>query len=150
LGTQRLDRKAQTAVAGICAVFRFHAHNQHFFCLVLRTQLLSKVKESHTVDLAYLYYLPFCSVFTSKDNFHAQVVPLFLAPDRSFVNGIELKEDLKQLNGLYSALPEDVLKTGLSNFAHRPPEDTTYLTTRLWHKYLPGWRANLNKGSKTG
>jgi len=119
-----------------------------FFCLVLRTQLLSKVKESHTVDLAYLYYLPFCSVFTSKDNFHAQVVPLFLAPDQSFVNGIDLKEDLKQLNGLYSALPEDILKTGLSNFAHRPPEDTTYLTTRLWDKYLPDWRANLHKGSK--
>lgn len=49
-----------------------------FFCLVLPTQLLSSVKKSHQIDLAYLYYLPFCSVFTSKDNFHAQIVPLFL------------------------------------------------------------------------
>jgi hypothetical protein len=40
-----------------------------FFCLVLPTQLLRNVKPSHQVDLAYLYYLPFCSVFTSKDNF---------------------------------------------------------------------------------
>ena len=119
-----------------------------FFCLVLQTQLLSKVKESHTVDLAYLYYLPFCSVFTSNDNFHAQIVPLFLAPDQSFVNGIELKEDLKRLNALYSALPEAVLKTGLSTFADVPPEDTTYLTTRLWDKFMPGWRAMLNKASK--
>jgi len=39
-----------------------------FFCLVLPTQLLRNVKASHHVDLAYLYYLPFCSVFTSKDN----------------------------------------------------------------------------------
>jgi hypothetical protein len=119
-----------------------------FFCLVLQTQLLSKVKESHTVDLAYLYYLPFCSVFTSNDNFHAQIVPLFLAPDQSFVNGIELKEDLMRLNALYSALPEAVLKTGLSNFADVPPEDTTYLTTRLWDKFMPGWRAMLNKAGK--
>ena len=49
-----------------------------FFCLVLPTRLLRNVKPSHQVDLAYLYYLPFCSVFTSKDNFHAQIVPLFL------------------------------------------------------------------------
>jgi hypothetical protein len=40
-----------------------------FFCLLLPTQLLKNVKASHQVDLAYLYYLPFCSVFTSRDNF---------------------------------------------------------------------------------
>jgi len=34
-----------------------------FFYLVLPTQLLHNVKASHQVDLAYLYYLPFCSVF---------------------------------------------------------------------------------------
>jgi hypothetical protein len=112
-----------------------------FFCLIQPTQLLSKVKESHAVDLAYLYYLPFCSVFTSKDNFHAQIVPLFLEPDQSFVNGSELKEDLRRLNALYSALPPAVLRTGLINFANTPPEDTTYLTTRLWDKHLPDWRA---------
>src|SRR5712664_1058410 len=72
----------------------------------LPTQLLRNVKERHTVDLAYLYYLPFCSVFTSKDNFHMQIGPLFLDPEQSFVNGIDLKEDLKRLNALYSALPE--------------------------------------------
>src|ERR1035441_4320024 len=49
-----------------------------FFCLVLPTQLLRNVKASHQVDLAYLYYLPFCSVFTSKDNFQISMVPLFL------------------------------------------------------------------------
>src|SRR5437763_1548187 len=69
-----------------------------FFSLVLPTQLLRNVKASHHVDLAYLYYLPFCSVFTSKDNFHAQIVPLFLGPNQTFVNGLELKEDLKKLD----------------------------------------------------
>ena len=112
-----------------------------FFCLVLPTQLLSKVKPSHKIDLAYLYYLPFCSVFTSKDNFHADIVPLFLSSEQTFVNGTELKEDLKRLVAHYEVLPGDVLKTGLNHFAAYPPDDTGLLITRLWDKYLPGWRA---------
>jgi hypothetical protein len=116
-----------------------------FFCLTLNTQLLSKVKESHAVDLAYLYYLPFCSIFTSKDNFHAEIVPLFLTPDQSFVNGTDLKADLKRLDALYSSLSESELKTGLANFARYPPEDVTYLTTKLWDKHLPGWRDSAKK-----
>lgn len=111
-----------------------------FFCLLLPTQLLRNVKPSHQVDLAYLYYLPFCSVFTSKDNFHAQIVPLFLNENQNFVNGAEFKEELKRLNEYYSALPEEVQKTGLINFAQYPPDDTSFLTTRLWDKYLPRWR----------
>jgi hypothetical protein len=111
-----------------------------FFCLLLPTQLLPNVKPSHKVDLAYLYYLPFCSVFTSKDNFHAQVVSLFLTPMQTFVNGTDFKEELKKLNEYYSALPGDVLKTGLINFAKAPPDDARFLTTRLWDKYLPRWR----------
>jgi hypothetical protein len=111
-----------------------------FFCLVLPTQLLRNVKASHQVDLAYLYYLPFCSVFTSKDNFHAQIVPLFLEPHQTFVNGVDFKEDLKKLDSYYSVMPEEVLKTGLINFAATPPDDTSFLITRLWDKYLPAWR----------
>src|SRR5580658_989956 len=111
-----------------------------FFCLVLPTQLLRNVKASHHVDLAYLYYLPFCSVFTSKDNFHAQIVPLFLGPMQTFVNGTDFKEDLKKLNAYYSALPEDVLKTGLINFAAFPPDDTEFFVTRMWDIYLTPWR----------
>lgn len=111
-----------------------------FFCLVLPTQLLRNVKPSHKIDLAYLYYLPFCSVFTSKDNFHAEIVPLFLTSEQTFVNGTELKNDLAKLVAHYESLPEEVLKTGLIHFAAYPPEDTALLATRLWDKYLPRWR----------
>src|ERR1039457_2858913 len=111
-----------------------------FFCLVLPTQLLRNVKASHHVDLAYLYYLPFCSVFTSKDNFHVQIVPLFLDSNQTFVNGTDFKAEMQKLNEHYSSLPEEVLKTGLGSFAQYPPDDPTFLTTQLWDKYLPGWR----------
>jgi hypothetical protein len=111
-----------------------------FFALILPTQLLRNVKPSHQIDLAYLYYLPFCSVFTSKDNFHAQIVALFLNEHQQFINGIDFKNDLKRLNEHYSMLPEDVLKTGLINFAAFPPTDDTYIITRMWDKFLPRWR----------
>jgi hypothetical protein len=83
-----------------------------FFCLVLPTQLLRNVKQSHQVDLAYLYYLPFCSVFTSNDNFHAQIVPLFLGPMQDFVNGSDFKEDMRRLVEYYSALRRTCLRRG--------------------------------------
>jgi hypothetical protein len=111
-----------------------------FFCLILPTQLLRNVKPSHHIDLAYLYYLPFCSVFTSKDNFHVQIVPLFLDATQTFVSGDELKADLKRLEEHYCALPEEETEKGLHEFARYPPVDTSFLTTRLWDTYLPRWR----------
>jgi hypothetical protein len=116
-----------------------------FFVLVIQTQLLRNVKQSHQIDLAYLYYLPFCSVFTSKDRFHVQIVPLFMNKRQTFVNGEEMKQDLARLVELYSSMPDEVLKTGLYTFALTPPEDTSYLVTRLWDKYLSLWRGLRNK-----
>ena len=112
-----------------------------FFCLVLPTQLLKNVKASHQIDLAYLYYLPFCSVFTSRDNFHVQVAPLFLSAPQQFVHGDDLNADLKKLNDHYLQLPPEVREKGLFTFADSPPNDGDYLTTRLWDTYLPKWRA---------
>jgi hypothetical protein len=99
--------------------------------------LLRNVKSSHQIDLAYLYYLPFCAIFTSRDNSHVQIVQLFLFPDQTFVHGDELKADLKKLNETYSALPEEVQRTGLGGFARHPPENTAYFVTRMWDKYAP-------------
>jgi len=113
-----------------------------FFALIVQTQLLRDLKPSHQIDLAYLYYLPFCSVFTSKDRFHAQVAPLFMTDHQTFVNGIDLKDDLQKLDQHYSSLPDEVRKQGLWTFALVPPEDTRFLITRLWDKYLPLWRSH--------
>lgn len=125
--------------------FTFMLSVNVFFALIIQTQLLRNVKQSHQIDLAYLYYLPFCSVFTSKDRFHAQIVPLFLNPRQTFVYGEEMKQDLARLVELYSSMPDEVLKTGLLTFAQTPPEDTSYLVTRLWDRYLPLWRGFKEK-----
>jgi len=125
--------------------FAFMLSINIFFVLIMQTQLLRNVKQSHQIDLAYLYYLPFCSVFTSKDRFHAQIVPLFLNPRQTFVNGDEMKQDLSRLVEVYSNMPDEILKTGLFTFAQSPPDDTSYLVTRLWDRYLPLWRGFKKK-----
>jgi len=64
---------------------------------------------------------------------------------QQFVHGDDLKADLKRLNELYLGLPLEVRDKGLCEFAPAPPDDSTYLTTRLWDAYLPKWRADSKK-----
>ena len=66
--------------------------------------------------------------------------PLFLNSRQTFIHGLAFKEEMKKLVAHYDALPEDVLRTGLSNFAGYPPEDASFLTTQMWDKYMPEWR----------
>jgi len=111
-----------------------------FFNLAIAADLISRGRPSNKIDLAYLYYLPFCHVFTSSDNLHERVVPLFMRDDQTFVRGQDLKADLRKLDDYYSALSEEEKRTGFHKFADCPPEDTAFLVTRLWDKHLPDWR----------
>ena len=56
-----------------------------FFYLALSAGLISGDRPSNKIDIAYLYYLPFCMVFVSNDNLHAKTVPLFTDENRIFV-----------------------------------------------------------------
>jgi hypothetical protein len=121
----QVDTRPQTIDPGASVLFCVHAGHQYI--------LLPGAADAVTPKR--------CSVFTSNYNFHAQIVPLFLGPEQTFVNGIALKEDLAKLVAHYESLPLDVLKTGLIHFAVHPPEDpSAFLTTRLWDKHLPRWR----------
>jgi hypothetical protein len=115
-----------------------------FFNLAVAADLISRNrpagKADNKVDIAYLYYLPFCMIFVSNDKLHKRVVPLFLRDDQSFIVGDDLKADLKRLDTHYGALPEDVKVSGFYKFAAEPPEDASFLTTRLWDTHLPLWR----------
>ena len=136
--------------AGRPAVREFAPYFHHVYCvdlfynLAVAADLISRIrpkgKADNKVDIAYLYYVPFCMVFTSSDNLHERVVPLFLRDDQSFVKGQDLKSDLHKLDEYYSALPEEVKSKGFHKFAGDPPEDTSFLVTRLWDRHLPKWR----------
>jgi hypothetical protein len=114
-----------------------------FFYLGIAADLIYRVRPSNNVDLAYLYYLPFCKVFTSNDSLHERMVPLFLRGNQSFVKGSELKADLGKLDQHYSCLPKEVTDRGLFHFAAYPPTDSSLQLQRpadrgFWNMGLEG------------
>jgi len=112
-----------------------------FFGLALHSGLISAERASNRLDIAYLYYLPFCMVFTSNDNLHERTVPLFLREDQRFVRGVDLKADLAKLDAHYSALPEEILRQGVMRFAPYPPTEGEFLTSAIWDQLMsPTWR----------
>jgi hypothetical protein len=112
-----------------------------FFHLALSADLISRDRPSNRADIAYLYYLPFCMVFTSGDNLHERTVPRFLIEKQSFVRGQDLKADLRRLDDHYIQLPEEVRRQGIMTFAHDPPEEGDVVVTQLWDRFLPAWRS---------
>jgi len=111
-----------------------------FFVFGLAAGVISANRASNMVDIAYLYYLPFCMVFVSGDKLHRRIVPHFIRKDQDFVWAPDLKADLAKLDSHFSSFPEEVKAKGLFKFAGWPPEQTEFLTTRLWDRHLPDWR----------
>jgi hypothetical protein len=113
-----------------------------FFNLAIGADLISRNRPSNKIDIAYLYYLPFCMIFASNDNLHERTAKCFLRDDQLFLNGNELKVDLAKLDEHYSQLPEGVKQRGIMSFAHRPPHDG-FLITQLWDRFMaPDWRGH--------
>ena len=111
-----------------------------FFNLAVGADLISRERPSNKIDVAYLYYLPFCMIFVSNDKLHARTAKCFLKDDQLFLDGAELKTDLHKLDEHYSQLPEEVKTRGIMSFASRPPHEG-FLITRLWDQFMRrDWR----------
>jgi hypothetical protein len=61
---------------------------------------------------------------------------------------MNLKEDLRNLDWHYAALPEAVKAQGVGGFAPGPPSDGDYLATKLWDRFLPRWRKPIPPASE--
>src|SRR5262249_30979189 len=116
-----------------------------FFFIAIAAYLISRDRPSNKIDLSYLYYIPFCMVFTSNDKLHNKISTLFLKEYQTFVSGKCLKEDLIKLDNYYSMFPEEIKARGVMNFAYYPPTDSSYLVTQLWDKHLPKWRESAKR-----
>ena len=106
-----------------------------FFQIAVAKGLISPDRASNRTDIVYLYYLPFAQLFISSDTLHRETAPLFLTEGQEFVWGPELKADLKALN-LYFCSVQTQAADGLFEAPHRPPDDDSFLTSRLWHSHL--------------
>ncbi|HEA68246.1 MAG TPA: hypothetical protein ENI07_15715 [Desulfobacterales bacterium] len=112
-----------------------------FFYIAAASNLISRVDASSKIDLAYLFYLPFCMIFVSSDKIHRRCSSLFMRNDQEFIWGPDLKADLKKIDQYYDNLPDSEKEKGLHSFATYPPKEGDFLVTRLWDRFLPKWRA---------
>lgn len=111
-----------------------------FFYLCLDKSFISKDRPSNKIDLSYLYYLPFCNVFTSKDRLHKRIAPLFMENGQSFVWGTNIKDALNLVDQEFMKLPEDIKKRGVFSFASYPPDNIETEVSKMWDKYCSAWR----------
>lgn len=117
-----------------------------FFCIGLGADLIGRERPTNKVDIAYLYYLPFCMGFTSRDKLHERTAPLFLDEKQVFIRGDELKMDLAKLDAHYSQFSDEEKLKGVMSFAHYPPTNGDFLVSSLWDKLMrPEWREWADK-----
>lgn len=107
-----------------------------FYYISVYRGFISGDRGSNKIDLAYLYYLPFCMLFTSSDNLHRRCAPLFLRPNQKFAWGPDLKAGLHAINEYYASLPEAEKEKGLFAMAPNPP-DIPGIISELWKALLP-------------
>lgn len=116
------------------------------FQIGLQCDLIS-TRPTNKVDLEYLNYLPFCHVFTSNDNLHANLAPLLLSKDQHFIKGVDLKADLQRINEKLSNMPEEQK----DKFRKAPPIDYESFTFLRYHEYFDypdGWQWKVKSDEK--
>ncbi len=95
----------------------------------------SKKQKTH-LDIQYLYYLPFCMVFTSGDNFLRDMFPYFKRNDQYFVWKDDLKKDLIAIKSHWNNLNEEEKKRFRIEFGDYPPDISGSVTGQLWKNLM--------------
>lgn len=111
-----------------------------FFQISLAANLISTERASNRVDVGYLFYLPFCMLFTSSDKLHRKCTTPFLRANQEFVWGQDLKAELGRLNRHFAQLPEQEREGGIMRFARAPVGESSTLIIQLWDRHLPNWK----------
>jgi len=93
------------------------------------------------IDLEYLYYLPFASVFASNDGFHKSIVPYLIQNNQKFITGKELKEDLKLVADSWKLLNDEEKLVWHKKNGNKPTSETP-LTFELYNKYFINQKSN--------
>ena len=96
-------------------------------------------RSTNKIDLEYLYYLPFCNVFSSRDNFHKSITPLFLNTNQIFIDGDDLKLDLKSIWDSYNKLGVKEKVKWEIKYKSEPPKSINNATYEIWKNLFPYW-----------
>jgi hypothetical protein len=134
---ERWKRRGRPPLRSFAPYAAYVLRVELFFRAALGANLVASTRPSHKVDMAYLFYLPFCTLFTSSDRLHRQCAPLFMRPNQEFVWGLDLKAELGALNAHFSAMPAEVKKQGIFKFANRLPAESQGLIRKLFERHTP-------------
>ncbi len=141
----RWDREKRPSLAVFAPYAAFCFKIDLFFYLALQKSFISKHRPSNKIDISYLYYLPFCDIFTSKDGLHRRIAPLFMEQGQSFIWAEDLKASLQAIDQEFSKLPEEVKIQGVYRIASYPPDNITTVVSDMWDKYCGLWRKHKSK-----
>ena len=108
-----------------------------YFTLFIGLQNGLFSKPTNRLDLEYCFYLPFCHVFVSGDEFLRRLAPSFLARGQSFVWAPDLKADLGRLIEEWNGLDDATRKQRFIEFGKYPPSLEGSITCELWQRYMP-------------
>ncbi len=79
------------------APYAFHCLRVHVIYCIGMAQGFFSTRPTNIVDLEYLWYTPFASIFCSGDKLHEQLCPVVLQSDQSFVRQNDLRTALCEL-----------------------------------------------------
>ena len=111
---------------------------------------LVRPRATNRIDSEYYYYLPFCNIFSSRDNFHKDFTSIVISDDQTFVDGDVLKADLKSIIDKLEENDSEIEIDWDSQFYLEPPDDPECFTYQMWRKYLPSWSPGWFYKKKTG
>ena len=134
---RRWARSGKPPLAVFAPYTAFVLEVEVFFQIALLSNLISSERASNRLDIAYLFYLPFCTIFVSNDRLHRSCAPLFLRPNQEFVWGPDLKANLGQINAHHLKLSQGKMEEGLYSFDNDPPPVGSQLVYKLWIRLLP-------------
>lgn len=120
--------------------YTYHmARVKTFFTFCVTHQIIG-TRKSNVVDLEYIDYLPFCKIFSSGDNLHAEMFPFFSAAGQFFLPGRELKAALSELVAYYENMPDELKRKGSYHYAKYPPLHMQNAVTAAYDNVWPEWR----------
>lgn len=117
------------------APYTFFCHMVRMFFSVCLQNNIVGTRATNLIDLEYIYYLPFCEVFVSSDDFHKKLVPHLLMNRQQFVRGQELKDDLARIEKLIPTLTD----IDRQRSHKEPPRIEDVICYKLWKSINPGW-----------
>lgn len=122
--TEKKNIRKFAAYAFYCAKVKL------LFDFALRYDLVS-TRPTNMLDLQYFYYLPFAKLFASNDKFQKSLAPYLIDSNQEFIDGEELKKDLKKLVEYRATLSEE---KDIDRTKKEPPRLPDSLTYKLWRK----------------